>query len=332
MGHIEDMAEEVVAAGSRTAGTGGLHGETAEGQAFEEIRHSLRITGGDTGRIRQEVVQIVLQHVPCRRDNGLGGHQVGYHPLRSGGHLRGQVGITGGRHLFRGGGNHVDIGDDGNRSRAGKGLFGILVGNRSAERRKTVHGGGGRQGQVLLPMVMRTEFAQVVDDTGTDGNQDEVLVGRLTESLRGIGLDVVFIVLDGLRRGKIPFHNLVHHLHVLPLGVEFLLVDDVFLYRVAGCGKEGLNLLAQGRPGVHVCYDDALAAGEQFCKNLGSQGRNALSHFKHLRVGSELQRVRNSLFSIHINIVNYIQNSIYKDNNLCPIRQDKSFKNLNGGH
>ena len=308
VGHIKDMAEKMVTARSRAAGTGGLHGKTAQGQAFEEIRHSLRITGGHTGRIRQEVVQIVLQHVPCRRDDGLGGHQVGHHPLRACGHLRSQVGIAGGRHLLRGGGNHVDIGNNGNRSRAGKGLLGILVGNRSAERRKTVHGGGGRQGQILLAVVMRAELAQIVDDAGTDGNQDEILVGRLAEGLLGIGFHMVVIVLDGLCRGKITLHDLVHHLHVLPLGMEFLLVDDIFLYRVAGGGEEGLDLLAQGRPGVHVSDDDALATGKQRCKNLRSQGRNALSHLKHLGVRSELQRVRNSLFSFHIyNTIYFVQ-------------------------
>ena len=244
--------------------------------------------------------------MPCRRDNGLGGHQVGHHPLCARGHLRGQVGIAGGRHLLRSGGNHVDIGDNGNRSRAGEGLLGVLVGNGRAKRRITVHGSSGRQGQVLLTVVVRAELAQVVDHTGTDGNQDVILVGRLAEGLLGIGLNVVFIVLDGLRRSEIALDNLVHHLHILPLGVEFLLVDDVFFHRVAGRGEEGLDLLAQGGPGVHVGDDDTLPAGEEFGKNLRSEGGNALSHFKNLGVGSELQRVRNSLFSFHIFVLIFL--------------------------
>ena len=117
MGHIKNMAEQVVAAGSRTAGLGGLHRYSAESQALEQISDSLFIPVCDTFRISKKIIQIVLKHVPGIRFDRFRAHQVGDHPLGSSRNFGGQISVASRCHNLRSGGDHVNVSDYHQRGR-----------------------------------------------------------------------------------------------------------------------------------------------------------------------------------------------------------------------
>ena len=300
VGHVEDVAEQVLAAGSRAAGAGGLHREAAHREAFEDIRDGLRVEGGDALRVAQVLVEVRIEDIPGGGNDGLRAHQVGDHPLGAGRNLGGEVGIAGGDHPPRCGDQHVHIGDDPGRGRALEGLLRVLVGDGGAEGREAVHGGGGGDAQVALAVMVGGQLADVVDDARTDGNGDGIRVRGFPEALFGRGLGIGRIILDALRGGHVPVQDLVRHFDVAPLGMELFLVDDVFLRRDAGAGHQGMDGLAAGRPGVDIGDDDGLPAREQLLEYFGHLREDALAHFEDFRVGGHFQGRRDAFFGIHI--------------------------------
>ena len=148
LGHIEYMAEEVVAAGSRAGRLGRLHCKTAENQAFEKVSNCLGLTLRNSLRISKKVIQMILQQMPGIRNDRLASHKVGNHPLCTCRHLCGKVGISGSRHLLRSGSNHVQVRNNGNRSRTRECLLSSLICNRSPERCIAVNRCSSRQGQI----------------------------------------------------------------------------------------------------------------------------------------------------------------------------------------
>ena len=154
MRHVQDVAEKVVAAGRRPAGTCRLHGETAEDQALEKGAHGFGLACRNAFRVRKQGVEVVLQHMPGLGNNGLGPYQVRDYPLSSCRHLCGKVGITGGGHILRGGRQHGGIGQHGHRRGAVESLLGVLIGDGGSERSVTVHRSGRRNGKITLFMMM----------------------------------------------------------------------------------------------------------------------------------------------------------------------------------
>ena len=170
------MTEEMVAAGSRTAGPCCLHGYSAESEAFEKIGNRLRIPCCHTFRVRELGIEHVLKDMPCFRYYRFGAHQICYHPFCPGRNLGGQIGIAGSCHLLRCGGNDIDVGNDRYRSRTGECLLGIPVGNRSSERGITVDGSCGRERDVGLSVVIGRELAEIIDDSRTHGNGHRIVL------------------------------------------------------------------------------------------------------------------------------------------------------------
>ena len=277
----------MVAAGCGAAGAGGLHRKAAENQALEEVGNRGGLSGGNSGRIGQKLVQAVLEHVPGGGLDGLGAHDVGDHPLRAGRHLGRQIGISRGSHRLRGGCDHVHIRHHGNGRRALEGLLGILVGDGCAEGGVSVHRGGRGHGQIALLMVMRAKFAEVVDGAGPHRNRD----------------------------GTGAVQHTVEFLDVVPVGVEFILLEEELLHRNSG-GLQGLEDLCAGNPpGVFICHNDGLAAGEILIEQCGHAPEYALAKFEGLGVGCHLQGRCYSFFGSH-----WIAVLIYKYNLFSAIR------------
>ena len=175
-GHVEDVTEKVVAAGGRTTRACRLHGKAAESQTFKHVSDGIGVACRNGLWICEEVVQIVLQHMPGLRVNGLRAHEVRNHPLRTCGHLGCEVGVAGSCHFGWGCGDYVDVGHNRHRGWAGEGLLGALICDGRAERRVTVNGGRGGKGEVRLAVVVRGELAEVVDDPGAHAHQHRLRI------------------------------------------------------------------------------------------------------------------------------------------------------------
>ena len=83
---------------------------------------------------------------------------------------------------------------------------------------------------------------------------------------------------------------------MVPVGMEFILLEEELLHRNSG-GLKGLEDLCAGNPpGVFICHNDGLAAGEILFEQYGHAPEYALPKFEGFGVGGHLKGRCNSFF------------------------------------
>ena len=120
-------------------------------------------------------------------------------------------------------------------------------------------------------MMERGEFAQIVDHARTDGN------GNGTRTIEYV----------------------VQPLHIGPIGMEFLLFDQMAFTRHAGSLHISENGLACGIPCITVGDNYGFPSGKMFLKEYRSTMKQVLAKFECFRIGCDFQSFENTLIRIH---------------------------------